>query len=214
MAVAQEGRTAPDFRLLDKDGSEHRLSRLPAAATVLFFYPKDDTPGCTLEAKEFSAAVKRFTAMNVAVFGISGGDPKSKEKFCRKHNLGITLLADHDFAVAAAYGVYGLKKFMGREYKGINRTTFIIGPDRRVLKVFEEVKPAGHAAEVLEFLKGVVVKGSAAPAPIKTAAPRAKPSAGKRPTAKTAQTDKPGKTQTKRGETKTTSAKRKPARRR
>jgi peroxiredoxin Q/BCP len=143
---------APQFSLSDKDGLMHSLLPTRSPWTVVFFYPKDDTPGCTIEAQEFSAQLAEFVRHNVRVFGISGGDNKSKAKFCAKQQLSVPLLSDTDFAVANAYGAFGTKKFMGRSYQGIFRKTFVIDARGAVAAVFEDVKPAGHAKEVLEAI--------------------------------------------------------------
>jgi peroxiredoxin Q/BCP len=151
MPHIKEGQKAPKFSLSDKDGVVHKV---PVAGeyTVIFFYPKDNTPGCTIEAKEFSAMLKKFTARGVTVFGISGGTDKTKASFCAKQKLAVTLLTDGDFTVAAKYGAFGEKKFMGRTYNGILRKTFIIDKRGVVVKIFDSVKPAGHAEEVLAGL--------------------------------------------------------------
>lgn len=146
------GAKASKFKLLDKDGSSHGIGDGTSSAhTVLFFYPKDDTPGCTIESKEFSEALAEFTTRGVRVIGISGGDSKTKAKFCAKHGLEVPLVSDTDFAVSKSYGLYGEKKFMGRSYMGITRTTFIVDGKGVIVKIFDKVKPEGHAAEVLAW---------------------------------------------------------------
>jgi peroxiredoxin Q/BCP len=152
MASIKEGDTAPTFTLTDKDGASHNIGGKRSEYTVLYFYPKDDTPGCTIEAKEFSAYLKAFQARNARVFGISGGTDASKAKFCTKHGLSVPLLSDESFAVAQSYGAYGDKKFMGRSFKGIFRKTFVIDGVGKVVRVFDSVKPEGHAEEVLVAL--------------------------------------------------------------
>jgi len=152
MPTLKIGDKAPDFQLSDKDGSFVSLSSLKAKYVVLFFYPKDDTPGCTIEAQEFSAVLDQFKRKKAIPIGISGGDDRSKQKFCKKHNLKVLLLSDPDFAVAEMYGVYGEKVFMGRRFKGIHRTTFVLDSTKKVVAVFERVRPAGHVAEVVEVL--------------------------------------------------------------
>jgi thioredoxin-dependent peroxiredoxin len=163
------GDKAPAFALKDKNGAVHRLSGADSEHVVLYFYPKDDTPGCTLEAQGFTKDLKKFKALDTAVIGISGGDEKSKQSFCSKYKLNLTLLSDPDFKVARKYGVYGLKKFMGRSYMGIRRTTFVLDKRHKIAKVYEEVDPARHSREVLEFLKkeGDPSPKAAAPAPSK-----------------------------------------------
>ena len=152
--VLAVGKKAPKFLLPDKNGEKHSLESSETDRVVLYFYPKDDTPGCTLEAQEFSGVASSFKKLGVTVIGISGGDNRSKAKFCLKHDLKIPLLSDSDFAVSEAYGVYGEKKFMGRTYKGIHRTTFIVNVKRGVIEeVFSSVKPEGHAQDILLALK-------------------------------------------------------------
>jgi len=152
MATIKEGAKAPQFKLQDKDGESIGLGAGKADYTVVYFYPKDNTPGCTIEAQEFSKSLKLFQARKAAVVGISGGDERSKEKFCEKYSLSVPLVSDSDFKVSRAYGVYGDKKFMGRVFKGIHRKTFIVDKRGVVVKVFDSVKPEGHAQEVLEAL--------------------------------------------------------------
>jgi peroxiredoxin Q/BCP len=172
MAQVREGAKAPKFSLQDKDGKSYGVGKSKTDFTVLYFYPKDDTPGCTLEAKEFSKNLKSFMSRNAAVIGVSGGDNKSKEKFCKKYKLEVPLLSDSDFAVSRAYGVYGDKKFMGRVYKGIHRKTFIVDKAGVVARIFDSVKPEGHAEEVLEALDSLRKSGGTAKAEMK--APAAK----------------------------------------
>ena len=173
MSSVGEGAKAPKFRLCDKDGAEHGVGVTKADYTVLYFYPKDDTPGCTIEAQEFSAALKDFTRRGAQVIGISGGDQKTKEKFCSKFKLSVSLVSDSDFEVSRSYGVYGDKKFMGRTYKGIHRTTFVIDESGKVAKVFGNVKPEGHAQEVLSALDELTGKTK----PVKRAAAKPAPKA-------------------------------------
>jgi peroxiredoxin Q/BCP len=153
MATIKEGDKAPWFNLKDKDGVPHALDGGTSDYTVLFFYPKDDTPGCTIEAKGFSAQIKDFQTHGVRVFGISGGSDRTKAKFCEKHQITVPLLSDEDFAVARSYGAFGDKKFMGRSFKGIFRKTFILDKAGTVVRIFDSVKPEGHAREVLAALQ-------------------------------------------------------------
>ena len=148
----KEGDKAPNVSLNDKDGKTHAPLAGGEEYCVLFFYPKDDTPGCTIEAKDFSENLGEFISRRVQVLGISGGSGKSKEKFCNKHGLQVTLLSDPDFEVAGAFGAFGEKKFMGRTFNGIFRKTFIIDRHGLVVAVFDAVKPKGHVAEVLATL--------------------------------------------------------------
>lgn len=164
MAIIKQGSKAPHFTLFDKNGDDVSLGKAKTEFTVLYFYPKDNTPGCTIEAQEFSSALEDFRARKAMVIGISGGDQKSKEKFCAKYSLTVPLVSDSDFAVSKAYGVYGDKKFMGRTFKGIHRKTFIVDKKGLVARIFDTVKPEGHAKEVLAVLDELRSGTSAAPA--------------------------------------------------
>ena len=145
---------AEDFSLPDRTGTVRPLATLAKPYAVLFFYPKDNTPGCTLEARGFSKLAKEFQANGATVVGVSGGDSKSKQKFCDKHGLEeLVLLSDPEFALCKKFGVYGQKRFLGKTYMGINRTTFVIDSKGRVIKSFEKVKPVGHPEEVLAFVQ-------------------------------------------------------------
>lgn len=146
------GTIAPDFQLPDETGVIRSLSEFRGKTIVLYFYPKDDTPGCTTEACEFRDAYAEYEKAGVIILGVSPDAPKSHTKFKEKFSLPFPLLADTDHLVCSAYGVWGRKKFMGREYDGVFRTTFLISPDGSIQKVFEGVKPAGHAAEVLSAI--------------------------------------------------------------
>ena len=150
-----EGKKAPAFNLSDKDGEKHRLSAIESEYVVLFFYPKDNTPGCTIEASSFSKDMKKFAALNTEVIGISGGDEKSKTKFCEKNKLKNLLLSDTDYAVAKKFGVYGQKSFMGKKFLGIQRCTFVLDEKKKIIKVFDKVKPKEHAKEVLSFIRSL-----------------------------------------------------------
>lgn len=147
-----ENSVAPNFSLLDETRKEHKLSDYLGQSLVLYFYPKDDTPGCTTEACEFRDDYKEYEKVGLKIFGISPDSVKSHAKFKAKYELPFTILADEDHQVCEAYEVWGLKKMMGREYNGVFRTTFLIGPDGRIKKVFENVKPKGHSQEVLAAL--------------------------------------------------------------
>ena len=146
------GKTAPDFKLKDKSGKPVSLNGLKSDFTVLYFYPKDDTPGCTIEAQEFNSSLKSFQKLGAEIIGISGGDEKSKAKFCSKYKLNLTLLSDPDFKVSKAFKAYGPKTFMGKKFNGIFRKTFILDKGKKVIKVFEKVEPKIHADEVAEFI--------------------------------------------------------------
>lgn len=144
---------APDFKLLDENGAERKLSDYRGKPVILYFYPKDDTPGCTTEACNFRDDYSAYEKAGVVILGVSPDTPRSHSKFKSKFGLPFTLLADEDHVVCELYGVWGRKKFMGREYDGVLRTTFLIGADGMIKKVFENVKPADHSAEVLAAIK-------------------------------------------------------------
>jgi peroxiredoxin Q/BCP len=162
MSGIREGSKAPRFKLNDKNGAAHGVGVTTADYTVLYFYPKDNTPGCTVEAQEFSNTLKEFERRRAKVIGISGGDQKTKEKFCSKYDLEVDLVSDSDFSVSRAYGVYGEKKFMGRTYQGIHRRTFVVDKSGKVVKIFDSVTPKGHAQEVLEALDQLKAGGKSA----------------------------------------------------
>lgn len=143
---------APEFALPDEDGKIHNLSDYRGKPVVLYFYPKDDTPGCTTEACNFRDDFHIYEQNGIVILGVSPDNAKSHTKFKNKFSLPFTLLADEGHQIADAYGVWGPKKFMGREYEGILRTTFLIGPDGNIVKVFENVKPDHHSKEVLAAL--------------------------------------------------------------
>ncbi|HEX7083217.1 MAG TPA: thioredoxin-dependent thiol peroxidase [Gaiellaceae bacterium] len=151
--MIEEGKPAPDFTLRSDAGEDVRLSDLRGKPVVLYFYPKDDTPGCTTQACGIRDAWGEFERAGAVVLGVSPDGEASHVKFKQKFDLPFTLLADTDHAVAEAYGVWGLKKYMGREYMGIERSTFVIGPDGVVTKAFPRVKPATHADQVLAALQ-------------------------------------------------------------
>jgi len=144
---------APSFQLQDKDGNKIRLNKVDAKYTILYFYPKDNTLGCTIQAKTFTKKKEELEKLGATIIGISGGDNKSKTKFCEKNELDITLLSDPDFKVSDAYGVYGEKSFMGKKYMGIARTTFILDKNKKIIQVYEKVKPAENADDIISFLK-------------------------------------------------------------
>ena len=148
-----EGQPAPDFTAETDQGETVSLKDFAGKHVVLYFYAKDDTPGCTVEACNFRDNMGRLEAAGAVVLGISLDDVESHQKFRDKFELPFTLLADTDHRVADAYGVYGQKTFMGREYMGIDRATFLIGPDGTLEKVWPQVKPDGHADEVLAALR-------------------------------------------------------------
>jgi len=148
-----ENTPAPEFTMLDETGTSRSLSDYRGTPVVLYFYPKDDTPGCTKEACSFRDEYAAYRDAGVVILGVSPDSPKSHAKFKEKYNLPFTLLADEGHHVCETYGVWGLKKFMGREYEGVFRTTFVIDENGVVRKVFPNVKPDGHSAEVLAALQ-------------------------------------------------------------
>ncbi len=148
----QIGDRAPDFGLPDTHGNQIQLSDLKGKRVVLFFYPRDNTPGCTKEACGFRDAYADYQARDLVVLGISTDDAKSHAKFVTKHDLPFPLLCDVGGTVAEIYESYGLKKFMGKEYLGISRTTFVIGVDGTIEKIYRKVKPDIHAAQILSDL--------------------------------------------------------------
>jgi len=153
MAELKIGSKSPTFALTNQDNQKISLKDIKEDFIVLFFYPKDNTPGCTIEAKSFTKQNKIFKKQNTAAFGISGGDLKSKIKFCEKAGLDIPLLIDTDGAVGTKYGVYGEKTFMGKKYIGFSRKTFILDSEKKIIHIFDKVKPEGHAEEVLKIIK-------------------------------------------------------------
>ena len=152
MALIEPGRKAPAFTLRDQNGTSHRLSDYAGRPVVLFFYPKDATPGCTTEACDFQAHLSALSKHKAAVFGISILDEKSKAKFADKHGLTFPLLADADHTVAEKYGVWQEKSNYGKKYMGIVRTTYLIGPDGKVAERWDGVKVNGHADAVIAAL--------------------------------------------------------------
>lgn len=151
--VLKEQSPAPDFTLMDEKGNPRKLSDFLGKDLVLYFYPKDDTPGCTTEACSFRDDYSLYEKAGVTILGISADSPKSHAKFKEKYHLPFSLLADEDHKVCEQYGVWGLKKMMGREYMGILRTTFLISKDGMVTKVFENVKPNEHSQEILALIQ-------------------------------------------------------------
>lgn len=147
---------APDFCLPDHEGREHCLHDFLGKWVVLYFYPKDNTSGCTREAKEFTEKKEEFEKLNAVIIGISKDPPKSHEKFINKHNLNILLLSDESHEVLEKYGAWGKKKNYGREYYGTIRSTFLIDPEGNIVKEWKRVRVAGHVEGVLNALKEMV----------------------------------------------------------
>jgi peroxiredoxin Q/BCP len=152
MTKIKEGNKAPAFSLEDQNGDKRSLKEFTEEFIILFFYPRDNTPGCTLEAQGFTKLKKKFDAISALPVGISGGDIKSKQKFCQKAKLDIMLLSDVDNTVGLTYETFGEKQFMGKTHNGYHRKTFVLGPDRKIIKIYDSVKPADHPEEVLEYL--------------------------------------------------------------
>lgn len=151
MAI-KAGQPAPQFTLPDETGINRSLIDYSGRPVVLYFYPKDDTPGCTKEACAFRDDYGEYEKAGVEILGVSPDSSESHAEFKGKYNLPFHLLADPDHQILETYGTWGPKKYMGREYMGVLRTTFLIGPDGQILKVFENVKPDGHSAEILAAL--------------------------------------------------------------
>ena len=155
MALIDPGKKAPSFSLPDQEGKKHSLADYAGKPVVLFFYPKDDTPGCTKESCAFQDNLPTFKKSNAAVLGVSVLNSASKARFAAKYGLEFPLLADEDHQAAEAYGSWVEKQNYGKTYMGTARRTFLIGPDGRIARVWEKVKPEGHAAEVLAALDGL-----------------------------------------------------------
>jgi peroxiredoxin Q/BCP len=150
--MLKEGDKAPEIRLRTDSGAEFKLSGLKGKRVALYFYPRADTPGCTTEACEFRDGIESFAKKGAVVVGVSPDTPAAQAKFKSKYNLPFALLADEEKAAAQAYGVLKEKNLYGRKSMGIERTTFIIGPDGRIEKIYAKVKAQGHAVQVLENL--------------------------------------------------------------
>ena len=150
--MVEEGGPAPDFELATDAGERIRLSGLRGRPVVLYFYPKDDTPGCTTQACELRDEYAQFQERGAVVLGVSPDDETSHAKFRSKYSLPFSLLADPDHKVAEQYGVWGEREYRGKKYMGISRSTFVIDPGGRVAKAFYGVKPQGHAEKILAAL--------------------------------------------------------------
>jgi len=148
--MISEGDLVPKFELEDSDGNKVKSTDFKGKKHVIYFYPRDFTPGCTTEADEFSRDYKKFKKSGIDVLGISPDDVDSHKKFCKKMGIPYTLLADIDKEVSKKFGVWGKKKFMGREYMGIVRSTFLVNEKGKIFKAYPKVKAAGHAKQVLE----------------------------------------------------------------
>ncbi|WPB78501.1 thioredoxin-dependent thiol peroxidase [Archangium violaceum] len=210
MPIPQTGHPAPDFQLKDQNGNDVKLSRLRGKNVVLYFYPKDDTPGCTREACDFRDEHSALEAAGAVVLGVSPDDTKSHQKFATKFSLPFPLLADTERQVCDAYGVWGEKSLYGRKFLGVTRATFLIDTEGNVARVWPKVKVDGHVKEILQSLKGGGSEKTEAPekAPAKKAASK---SAAKKVVAKKAAPA--GKAVTKKTATKKAASKKTAARR-
>jgi len=150
--ILEEGAKAPDFELLDQDGKAHKLSDYKGKKIVLYFYPKDDTPGCTIEACNFRNDEALYKKKGAVILGISVDDEKSHKKFVDKYHLPFTLLADTEKFVVNKYGVWKEKSFIGKKYMGTSRETFIIDEKGKIMKHFDDVSVKNHSKEILELL--------------------------------------------------------------
>lgn len=152
---AEDGKKAPDFHLPGDAGPAVQLSKLKGRSVVVYFYPKDDTSGCTAEAKDFSCLADQFAKVGAEIIGISPDSVNSHQKFKAKYELGLTLLADEDKKAANDYGVWVEKSMYGKKYMGIERSTFLIGKDGKIAKSWRKVKVPGHADDVLAAVKAL-----------------------------------------------------------
>jgi peroxiredoxin Q/BCP len=155
MADLSIGDMAPDFDVSHDGGDTISIRAFSGKTIVLYFYPKDDTPACTKEAISFTEHLPEFESMGAAVIGISPDSVSKHDKFAKKHNLSIILGADEDTEVAKLYGVWKEKSMYGRSYMGVERTTFLIGPDGKIAKIWDKVKVAGHVEEVLSSARAL-----------------------------------------------------------
>jgi len=153
MALSPDGAPAPEFTLKDQDGDAVSLASLKGRWAVVYFYPKDDTPGCTRDACNFRDNHAEIQATGAVVLGISGDSAAAHQKFAAKHALPFRLLVDEDHAVARSFGAWGAKNMYGKTYEGIIRSTFVIDPEGQIAKVWPKVKPDAHGAEVLGWLR-------------------------------------------------------------
>ncbi len=153
--MVEDGKTAPDFSLKSDAGDTIKLSKLKGRPVVVYFYPKDDTSGCTAEAKDFSCLMDQFKAAGAEVIGISPDGAVSKQKFRKKHDLAITLAADEDKNACEAYGVWVEKSMYGKKYMGVERSTFLVDKAGKIAMSWRKVKVPGHADDVLKAVKAL-----------------------------------------------------------
>ena len=151
--IPQVGEAAPLFAAQDQNGNSFSLEDKKGRWIILYFYPKDNTPGCTTEAKDFTEYAKEFKQLGAEIIGVSPDSAKSHCKFIDKHNLSIQLLTDPEHEVIEAYGAWRLKKFMGKEYMGVVRATFLIAPDGKIARVWDKVRVKAHVEKVLQELQ-------------------------------------------------------------
>ncbi len=149
------GRKAPAFKLLDQDNTEHSLKEVAGKWVLIYFYPKDDTPGCTKEACMIADVYNDFKRLKVTVFGVSKDTPKSHKKFAEKYNLPFTLLSDPTMEMMTKYGAFAEKKMYGKVVRGTNRISYLVSPDGKIAKVYPEVDPANHALELIADIKAL-----------------------------------------------------------
>ncbi len=150
------GDKAPEIELPDQNGDTHKLSDLKGKYVFIYFYPKDDTPGCTLEACNLRDSYEKIAELGVEVLGISPDSVKKHKKFEQKHELNFTLLADEEKKTVTDYDVWKEKKFMGRAYMGVERTSLLINPEGKIAKVWEKVNPIGHVSNVIKDLNDIL----------------------------------------------------------
>ena len=150
--ILQAGTKAPDFELQDDTGKTHKLKDYMGKTVVLYFYPEDDTPGCTVEACNFRDDYSAYQKAGIPILGVSPDSVKSHAKFKKKYGLPFPLLADEGHKVCEEYGVWGPKEMFGKKYDGVHRTTYMIAPDGKIKKVFENVKPPEHSKEILAMI--------------------------------------------------------------
>jgi peroxiredoxin Q/BCP len=148
--MVEEGDSVPKFAINDANGNKVKSTDFKGKKHVIYFYPKDFTPGCTTQADEFSTEYKKFQNKDIEIIGISPDDAESHKKFCGKIGIKYVLLSDIEKEVSKAFGTWGMKKFMGREYMGVTRSTFLVNEKGKIFKIYSKVKPAGHAKQVLE----------------------------------------------------------------
>ncbi len=154
--IVKEGDKPFSFSFFNPEEKKYELDEILGKENiVIYFYPKDFTPGCTLQAEEFTENYKKFKENEIEIIGISPDSQESHLKFREKMNIPYMLVSDKNNIISKKYGVYGLKKFMGKEYYGVNRTTFLIDKKGKIIKIFQKVKPAGHSKEVLDFFKSI-----------------------------------------------------------